>query len=99
MPLPSVANANDVTPHASQPAAGYAGDMLMLTGIWGGKETQLLLGWNAGLKDVCGTDHKQYSAVKSLVQVNSGYLNGKHDLCGVRSCKHFDSGLILKPAI
>lgn len=62
---------HDVTPHASQPAAGYVSDMLMLTGIWGGKEPQLLLCWNAGLKDVWGTDHEQYSAARPLVHVKT----------------------------
>lgn len=31
-------------------------------------------------------------------RLNSGCLRGKHETCEVSSCKHFDSGLILKPA-
>lgn len=60
---------HDMTSHASQPAAGYVGDMLMLTGIWGGRGPQLLLCWNAGLKGVWGTDEEQYFAVRPFVQV------------------------------
>lgn len=61
----------DMTSHASQPAAGYVGDMLVLTGIWGGKEPQLLFCWYAGLKDVGGTDHEQYSAARPLFHINT----------------------------
>lgn len=62
---------HDMISHASQPAAGYVGDMLMLTGIWGGKEPQLFLYWNAGLKDVWGPDHEQYSAARPLVHIKT----------------------------
>lgn len=30
--------------------------------------------------------------------LNSGYICGTHDVCAVSSCRHFDSGLILKSA-
>lgn len=71
VPLTPVANANDMTPHASQPAAGCVGDMLVLTGTGGGREPQLLFCWNAGLKEVWGAAHEQDSAARPLVRVKA----------------------------